>query len=416
MDEFRKILGICPQHDVLFPNLTVKEHLRLFCTFKGLTNDDDINNEIDKSLHDFSLEPKKDTIVEKLSGGQKRKLSIAIALVGGSKVIFLDEPTSGMDITSRRNLWDILKRYCDNRIIVLTTHYMEEAAVLGKRIGIISDGNMVCIGSTLFLIEKFGKFISINIIKDNGSDNNEIIKFIKEISKDYDDEIEIEILSEEILFRIPKVNNKNEKFDFGNFFQQLDYNLKKLNIKTYTASMPTLEDVFLNVSSLERMRNKHKTDLREKLNINTEELLYDDSNYNQKYSSFKKFYIDLSVSVKKRFSQIYRDSKTFILEILCPILLIMFGLAVSSVEYLLHPPSVILNPKEITNNTQVFFYDKKCLYDGTEFPKRIIKGYDKSLTNIVLDNIDASGHLDFWNKVYYKNYSNNLWFLLLYFF
>ena len=117
-----------------------------------------------------------------------------------------------MDITSRRNLWDILKRYCDNRIIVLTTHYVEEAAVLGKRIGIISDGNMVCIGSTLFLIEKFGKFISINIIKDNGSDNNEIIKFIKEISKDYDDEIEIEILSEEILFRIPKVNNKNEKF------------------------------------------------------------------------------------------------------------------------------------------------------------------------------------------------------------
>jgi len=55
VDEFRKILGICPQHDVLFPNLTVKEHLRLFCTFKGLTNDDDINNEIDKSLHDFSL-------------------------------------------------------------------------------------------------------------------------------------------------------------------------------------------------------------------------------------------------------------------------------------------------------------------------------------------------------------------------
>ena len=162
-------------------------------------------------------------------------------------------------------------------------------------------------GSALFLIEKFGKFISINVIKDVDSNNDDIIKFIKDISKDNEDEIEIEILSEEILFRIPKVNSKNEKFDFENFFKELDNNLQKLKIKTYTASMPTLEDVFLNVSSLERMRNKHKNDLREKLNINTEELLYDDSNYNQKYSSFKKFYIGLSVSVKKRFRQIYRD-------------------------------------------------------------------------------------------------------------
>ena len=176
--KFRKYLGICPQHDVLFDDLTVKEHLEMFCVFKSVKRDK-IDEEIDKILQDFDLLEKKDCKACNLSGGQKRKLSICIALVGGSSVIFLDEPTSGMDITSRRNLWDILKRYAGGRIIILTTHYMEEAAVLGNRIGILSEGNMKCIGSSLFLIERFGKNINLNITKELGA-NKKILnmKFI----------------------------------------------------------------------------------------------------------------------------------------------------------------------------------------------------------------------------------------------
>ena len=136
MDTFRKILGICPQHDVLFDDLTIREHLEMFCIFKGYTSND-IDSEINKTIHDFELDSIQNIIAKNLSAGQRRKLSIAISLIGGSKVIFLDEPSSGMDITSRRNLWDILKRQSEQKIIILTTHYMEEASVLGKRIGII---------------------------------------------------------------------------------------------------------------------------------------------------------------------------------------------------------------------------------------------------------------------------------------
>ena len=414
MENFRKILGICPQNDVLFPQLTIEEHLNLFCIFKGLTNQIEIEKEVKKFLHDFSLNNKKDTKVENLSGGQKRKLSIAIALIGGSKVIFLDEPTSGMDITSRRKLWDILKRYCDEKIIVLTTHYMEEAAILGKRIGIISNGNLICLGTTLFLIEKYGKFISINIIKDINSVNHDIIKFIKNIFDDYDNEIKIEVLSQEILFRIPKFKKRNNmKFNFETFFNKLDNNLKKLKIKSYTVSMPTLEDVFLNVSSLEKIRNKKKSDLTEKLKINIDKILYDDNNYNQKYSFFKKFYIDLSVSIKKRFKQIYRDSKTFILEILCPILLILIGLFVSSIEYFPDNPSFKLSPSEITNKKQIILYYDKCLLSFNEFPEEIIKGYDKSFKNFKIEKVNMTQEfslysiIDFWNGVAEKNYTNN---------
>ena len=177
LDSFRKYLGICPQHDVLFDDLTVEEHLEMFCVFKSVPKEK-IENEINKIIEDFDLVNKRETKARNLSGGQKRKLSIGIALVGSSSVIFLDEPTSGMDISSRRNLWDILKRYVGGRIIILTTHYMEEASVLGNRIGILSEGEMKCIGSPLFLIERFGKNINLNLTKELNANNDEIINFI----------------------------------------------------------------------------------------------------------------------------------------------------------------------------------------------------------------------------------------------
>lgn len=245
MDEFRKNLGICPQHDVLFDSLTVKEHLAMFCIFKGVQADKR-DEEIEKTLEDIRLKDKENTIAKNLSGGQRRKLSVSIALIGGSQVVFLDEPSSGMDITSRRELWDILKKCTGNRIIVLTTHYMEEAAVLGERIGIVSNGKLKCSGSSLFLIDKFGKYISVNVIKQNNANDNDIINFIK----DRIPNVEYEILTEEILFKIPKPKESELKdFSLKRFFKDLDANLDILRVKTYGASMPTLEDVFLNVSA-----------------------------------------------------------------------------------------------------------------------------------------------------------------------
>ena len=240
MDEFRTKLGICPQHDVLFGQLTIREHLEMFCIFKGYSSDD-IDSEINKTLHDFELDNIQNVTAENLSAGQRRKLSIAISLIGGSKVIFLDEPSSGMDITSRRNLWDILKRQTEQKIIILTTHYMEEASVLGKRIGIINAGKMKCIGTPLFLIERFGKYMNLNITKEEGERNDDkIIDFIKKRAEN----VEYEILSEEILFRIPKKIEKtdndslclsensrkgnNNNLDLTKFFDDLDKNFKNL--------------------------------------------------------------------------------------------------------------------------------------------------------------------------------------------
>lgn len=119
----RQMLGVCPQHDVLYDLLTVKEHLELFCVIKDVKATDKAE-QVDKMIQLVSLTEKTDAYASALSGGMKRKLSVAIALLGDSKVVFLDEPTSGMDVYSRRAIWAALKKAKEGRVIILTTHFM----------------------------------------------------------------------------------------------------------------------------------------------------------------------------------------------------------------------------------------------------------------------------------------------------
>lgn len=100
-----------------------------------------------------------------LSGGNRRKLSVAIALCGNSRLVMLDEPTAGMDLSARRSLWDMLKNYRNDRIIILTTHYMDEADVLGDRIGIMASGKIRCLGTSMFLKNRFGAGYKLTLVK-----------------------------------------------------------------------------------------------------------------------------------------------------------------------------------------------------------------------------------------------------------
>ena len=345
---FREKIGICPQHDVLFNDLNIREHLDMFAVFKGV-NSGNVENEINKIIKDFQLEDVQYTIAKNLSAGQRRKLSIAISLIGGSEIIFLDEPSSGMDITSRRNLWEILKRQSDNKIIILTTHYMEEASVLGKRIGIINLGQMKCIGTPLFLIEKFGRFMNITLSKEEGANNDEIINFINNKVND----AKFESLSEEIMARIPKNNfNKDEGISLNNFFQNLDENLNTLKIKSYSVSMPTLEDVFLNVAEEddENQRLSRQLELQNKNDITLFDL-----NYYDDFRNKSKFFSDFKANFIRRLYLTIRDKKGIIMEILSPILLVLIGCVISQVEFFFTTP--MFSTKDISSiGKQIIYY------------------------------------------------------------
>ena len=126
-------------------------------------------------MFDFDILGHRNTFAMNLSGGNKRKLSIALALVADSKLVILDEPTSGMDLSARRKLCNLLRLYKDGRIIFLTTHNMDEADLLGDKIGILSHGKLVCLGDGLFLKQRFGHGYILKLKKINRNVDEDLL-------------------------------------------------------------------------------------------------------------------------------------------------------------------------------------------------------------------------------------------------
>ena len=147
----RKSINVSPQETAIAPNLTVLENLDFMAGVYKIKNK---KERIDKLIKDFKL---KDVIKQKaktLSGGYQRRLSIAISLINDPKVLFLDEPTLGLDVLARSELWDIIRELKKEKTIVLTTHYMEEAESLSDRIGIIKEGKLIEVGTPKELLKK----------------------------------------------------------------------------------------------------------------------------------------------------------------------------------------------------------------------------------------------------------------------
>jgi ATP-binding cassette subfamily A (ABC1) protein 3 len=169
---------------------------------------------------DIELTPFKNTRAGQLSGGNKRKLSIAIALIGDSKFIMLDEPTAGIDLSGRRKMWDMLKAYKHNRIIILTTHYMDEADILGDRIGIMARGQIICLGRSLFLKNRFGVGYRLSMVKKHKKANTKVGKFI--VNKLEESVQMMSEVSSEITYQIPKELSDKFKVFFEVFDKKLD--------------------------------------------------------------------------------------------------------------------------------------------------------------------------------------------------
>lgn len=142
----KKIIGVSPQETAVAPNLTVKENLELMCGIHGLSKEKR-KAKTDELAEQFDLKQILKRKAGKLSGGWQRRLSIAMALISEPKILFLDEPTLGLDVLARRELWDIINSLKGKVTIILTTHYMEEAEALSNRIGIMKNGKLLALGT-----------------------------------------------------------------------------------------------------------------------------------------------------------------------------------------------------------------------------------------------------------------------------
>jgi ABC-type multidrug transport system ATPase subunit len=163
--EYFRQIGFCPQHDIYWRDMTVKEHLRFFELLRAEKQNLRLMNleeRIGKTLESVRLTQYANTWASKISGGERRRLSLAMALSGDSKVVLLDEPTTGLDPKVRRLIWDIISECKRDRLMILTTHSMEEAELLSSEITIMAHGRLRCFGTADHLKQKFGGQIFVN--------------------------------------------------------------------------------------------------------------------------------------------------------------------------------------------------------------------------------------------------------------
>nr|XP_008522837.1 PREDICTED: retinal-specific ATP-binding cassette transporter [Equus przewalskii] len=280
LDAVRQSLGMCPQHNILFHHLTVAEHVLFYAQLKGRSWAE-AQLEMEAMLEDTGLHHKRNEEAQDLSGGMQRKLSVAIAFVGDAKVVVLDEPTSGVDPYSRRSIWDLLLKYRSGRTIIMSTHHMDEADLLGDRIAIISQGKLYCSGTPLFLKKCFGTGFYLTLVRRmkhiqsqgrvcEGTCSCESKGFSIRCPA-HEDEITpeqvldgdvnelmdmvrhhvpeaklVECIGQELIFLLPNKNFKQRAY--ASLFRELEETLADLGLSSFGISDTPLEEIFLKVT------------------------------------------------------------------------------------------------------------------------------------------------------------------------
>ncbi|KAJ3687336.1 hypothetical protein LUZ61_016500 [Rhynchospora tenuis] len=250
MANIRRMIGVCPQFDILWDALTAVEHLALFASIKGLPHTE-IKAVVEKSLAEVKLTHAANVRAGSFSGGMKRRLSVAIALIGDPKLVFLDEPTTGMDPITRRHVWDIIEDAKKGRAIVLTTHSMEEADILSDRIAIMAKGKFRCIGTSIRLKSRFGTGYIANInfsaatsIPGVGSSDDYHLEPVKRF---FYERIGVKPKEENKSFLTFVIPHEKEPL-LTSFFGELQDREREFGISDIQLGLTTLEEVFLNIA------------------------------------------------------------------------------------------------------------------------------------------------------------------------
>ncbi|KAL0790213.1 hypothetical protein Bca101_006459 [Brassica carinata] len=237
MDRAYTSMGVCPQHDLLWETLTGREHLLFYGRLKNLKGSD-LNQAVEESLKSVNLSRGGvgDKPAGKYSGGMKRRLSVAISLIGGPKVVYMDEPSTGLDPASRMNLWTVIKRAKTNTAIILTTHSMEEAEFLCDRLGIFVDGRLQCIGNPKELKGRYGGSY-VFTMTTSSEHEKDVEMLVKDVSPNAK---KIYHIGGTQKFEIPKGEVR-----ISEVFQAVEKAKSSFKVFAWGLADTTLEDVFI---------------------------------------------------------------------------------------------------------------------------------------------------------------------------
>uniref|UniRef100_A0A453SBP0 ABC transporter domain-containing protein n=1 Tax=Aegilops tauschii subsp. strangulata TaxID=200361 RepID=A0A453SBP0_AEGTS len=241
MENIYNSMGVCPQNDMLWEMLTGREHLQFYGRLKSLSGSA-LDLAVEESLRSVNLllGGAADKQVRKYSGGMKRRLSIAISLIGDAKVVYMDEPSTGLDPASRKSLWTAVKQAKQDRAIILTTHSMEEAEVLCDRLCIMVDGRLQCIGRPKELIARYGGY------------------YVLTMTTSSEFEREVEDLALKLLPNARKVYHLSgtQKYELSkqqvriaDVFMAVENLKRRVEVQAWGLADTTMEDVFVKVAT-----------------------------------------------------------------------------------------------------------------------------------------------------------------------
>lgn len=255
----RHSLGVCPQVDAC-DQMTVLEHLRFYARVRGV---EDVEHNVQEGLRAVGLEPFCHRMAAALSGGNKRKLSLAIALMGNPAVLLLDEPSSGMDVCAKRVMWKTLASVVPGRSLVLTTHSMEEADALANRAGIMG-GKMLALGTSEYLRKKHGDRYHVHLITKTAPHTSldQMEKSKRWITEHIDGAVvESKMYHGQLRFSVPAHMTEKESLKgkesqeitvayssgIGALFTLLEGRKEELEFEYFSVSPTTLDQVFLSI-------------------------------------------------------------------------------------------------------------------------------------------------------------------------
>ncbi|XP_042521400.1 ABC-type organic anion transporter ABCA8-like isoform X3 [Dipodomys spectabilis] len=236
LENILQMVGVCPQSNVQFDFLTVRENLRLFAKIRGILPQE-VDQEVNRVLLELEMKNIQDVLAQNLSGGQKRKLSFGIAILGDPQIFLLDEPTAGLDPISRHRVWNLLKERKADRVILFSTQFMDEADILADRKVFLSKGKLKCAGSSLFLKKRWGIGYHLSLqLKEICAREN-----ITSLVKQHIPNAKLSAESEgKLVYTLPLETTCR----FPELYKDLD-NSPGLGIENYGVSMTTLNEVFL---------------------------------------------------------------------------------------------------------------------------------------------------------------------------
>jgi ATP-binding cassette subfamily A (ABC1) protein 3 len=256
MIKVHRKIGYCPQFDALLDDLTGRETLKIFCLLRGVPRNQ-IHNVTMQLATDLNFVQHLDKKIKAFSGGNKRKLSTSLALIGNPSVIYLDEPTTGMDPGARRQLWNsIMKIRATGKSVILTSHSMEECEALCTRLAVMVNGEFKCLGSTQHLKNKFSNGFVLTI-KAGKKSVEERIVYINQIKSMVEQRFPGAVL-EEAYMDILKYYVPSSDMKWSTMFGIMEEAKNNLNIDDYSLGQTSLEQIFLLFTKSQRSETSKK--------------------------------------------------------------------------------------------------------------------------------------------------------------